>query len=277
MLQHENVNMRAQLRELQNTGKQNTGKLQNTGKSGDSENRGKPQSVPKATRLFVKAKTDHGGRRDIPFPKEETIARLAATLAEQLRQEKIARKYAPVKQVLTLLAAVGAIGFIFVAPKAAPLFRSFVPNTEPDWDEWKRFNTCYLRRTLARLRKQKLVKIEEKDGYQVVTITQAGQQRILRYTLENLQIPKPKHWDGRWRVVIYDVPDAKKALRNVFRDTLRSLGFYRLQESVWLYPYPCEREVTFLREYYGVGANVLYLVCHRLEDDQLYREYFGLS
>lgn len=78
-------------------------------------------------------------------------------------------------------------------------------------------------------------------------------------------------------MVIYDVDSRKKYLRDVFRSTLKSLGFLKLQESVWLYPYPCEVEVTFLREYYGVGNEVLYVVATRLEDDASHRTYFGVE
>lgn len=108
-------------------------------------------------------------------------------------------------------------------------------------------------------------------------LTKNGKRRILKYSLDELTIEKPNSWDGRWRLVIYDVPKSKKYLRDVFRGTLKNLGFYQLQESVWLYPFPCEPQVTFLREYYDVGGEVVYVVASELEDDAPYRTYFNLS
>jgi hypothetical protein len=54
------------------------------------------------------------------------------------------------------------------------------------------------------------------------------------------------------------------------------MGFYQMQESVYLFPHPCYDEVEFLRSFYGVGAMVKYLLVTKLEDDALYRQYFGV-
>ena len=125
-------------------------------------------------------------------------------------------------------------------------------------------------------KKQKLVKIQEHDGDQVVTLTKNGKRRVLKYSLGDLTIDKQKNWDGKWRLVLYDVSNNRRVLRDLFREMLKSLGFYQLQESVWIYPYPCENQISFLREYYGVGNEVIYVVAKKLEDDTPYRTYFGV-
>lgn len=43
-------------------------------------------------------------------------------------------------------------------------------------------------------------------------------------------------WDGRWRVVLFDVPETRKALRQQLRRKLRLLGFGYLQDSAWITP-----------------------------------------
>lgn len=215
----------------------------------------------------------------LPLPSEDKLRTLSELLVRQAKEEKRSYGYASVKQVLALLGAGAVVGLsLFVAPTAVMLAKPFLDaKREKEREEWKQFNPSYLKRTLARMQKEKLVKIVEQGGEQIVELTKNGRRRIIKYSLENLSIDKPGAWDGRWRLVMYDVQHRRKQLRDVFRQTLKSLGFYQLQESVWLFPYPCEQQVTFLREFYGVGNEVLYVVATKLEDDAPYCTYFGLN
>lgn len=212
-------------------------------------------------------------------PLQEKIPELAALLLRQEQKEKRCRGYASVKRVLSLLGSGAVISLtLLVSPTAIMLAKPFIDaKRQKEREDWKQFNPSYLKRTIARLRREKLVSIVERNGEEVVELTKNGKRRILKYSLENLTIDKPAFWDERWRMVLYDVPNKRRQLRDVFRETLKNLGFYQLQESVWLYPYPCEQQITFLREYYGVGNDVLYAVATKLEDDTPYSTYFGLS
>lgn len=214
----------------------------------------------------------------LPVPSEDKIVALSALLEKQIRKEEIHRRYAPVKHILTLLGVAGVVGLSLISPSAAVLAKPFLDEEQKKrYGVWKQYNPSYLRSSIKRLQNRKYVEITEQGGEEVVTLTETGKRRILKYALNDLSIEKPKQWDGRWRIVIYDVESGKKYLRDVFREALRSLRFYKLQESVWIYPYPCEKQVTFLKEYYGVGNEVLYVVATTLEDDIPYRDYFGLT
>ena len=75
---------------------------------------------------------------------------------------------------------------------------------------------------------------------------------------------------------MYDISDRKKGSRDVLRDTLQRLGFLKLQESVYLFPYPCGDEIEFLRTYYRLDSDVTMLVTSKIEYDEAYRQYFGI-
>lgn len=215
--------------------------------------------------------------RLLPLPTDEKIAEVARIIEKSVHREELRRKYAPVKTVLTLLGVGTVLGLSLISPTALALAKPFIDaKREREREEWKKYNPFFLRRTIHRLHKQKLVTITEQGGESVVELTQNGKRRILRYALEELTIEKPVIWDGKWRLVIYDVSEKKRVLRDVFRQAVRSLGFYQLQESVWLCPYPCEEQITFLREYFGVGNEVLYIIATHLEDDTPYKTYFGI-
>lgn len=185
-------------------------------------------------------------------------------------REDSQRAYPSVRDVLRVVAAAGAIGMIFAFPASAPAFATvFGLKRHREWEVHQVFN---------KLIRQKYVSIGgNDDGTTTVRITKAGLTRALTYELDTMRIVKPKRWDKRWRVVIFDVPEKYKELRNAFRVRLRQLGLHQLQESVYVLPYPCFNEVEFLRELYGVAFTTKYLLVEKLEDDSSLRVHFGLS
>jgi len=51
-------------------------------------------------------------------------------------------------------------------------------------------------------------------------------------------------WDGKWRVVFFDIPEELRKKRDVLRYRLKNLGFYSLQKSAFVMPFECENEVA---------------------------------
>lgn len=176
-----------------------------------------------------------------------------------------------IRNVLKVLAAAAGIGIIFIFPGAAPALGSLILGGK-SYDRWQ------VKRVISRLKKQKYVGIEYlSDGKVKVKITKDGLVRALTYELESMQIKKPKRWDGKWRVVTFDIPNKYKRVRDIFRMRLRQLGLYQFQESVYVSPYPCFNEIEFLREIYGVAVTVRYLLVETIEDDSFLRSYFNLQ
>lgn len=186
---------------------------------------------------------------DIVLPSEETIIATAKYLLERMKPTEGA-KYPSVRELLCRVGAGESIN------------RETLPQ----------YNPFYIKRTLTRLVRQHF--IDKQDGE--YALTTEGKRWILKYTLAELTIPKPAKWDGRWRIVMYDVAGHQASLRNIFRASLKRMGFINLQESVWLYPYPCEKEIHFLRDFCGMGENVIYIIAHKIENDGKYRKQFGL-
>lgn len=176
-----------------------------------------------------------------------------------------------VRSLLKVLAAAVGIGMIFIFPGAAPALSSLILGKK-NYGRWE------VRRMLKRLEKQKYIQIEYlPDGKVRVKITKNGLNRALTYELESMKVVKPKRWDGKWRVVMFDIPNKYKKVRDIFRMRLRQLGLYQFQESVYASPYPCFDEIEFLREIYGVGVTVRYLLAEKIEDDSILRAHFNLQ
>ena len=92
----------------------------------------------------------------------------------------------------------------------------------------------------------------------------------------NYHLKKPKKWDEKWRLLIFDIPEKRRGMREKIRRTLLAIGFKRLQDSVWVYPYDCEDLIAFLKTDFKVGRDLLYLIIEELEGDKTLREKFGL-
>lgn len=190
-------------------------------------------------------------------------------------------KISPTTKHILLLAGAGVfLGATLVLPGLARLIKPRDLDKLMDGfladDEWDEFDESRVRQKLKLLHKQKAIKIYQVGDKYVVELTKKGQRRLLKYKLEELEIPKPASWDRKWRIVVYDVPKDKKRARDTLRITLKRLGFFELQKSVYLYPYPCSEAVEFIRELYGVGEHVSLLTVGYLENEEVYKEYFDL-
>ncbi len=86
-----------------------------------------------------------------------------------------------------------------------------------------------------------------------ISLTQEGRRRCERYHIDALQIQKQKRWDGTWRILLFDVLENQRTVREALRGKLKELGFYKLQKSVWVHAFPCKKEITTLRNFFGLG------------------------
>ena len=81
-------------------------------------------------------------------------------------------------------------------------------------------------------------------------------------------------WDKKWRIVIFDIPQELHNKRNIFRQKLRSMGFYMLQKSVFVFPYECREELIVVCNKLKIGdyADVItaYDVGGQEEDVKIY-------
>lgn len=109
-----------------------------------------------------------------------------------------------------------------------------------------------------------------------LTITPKGERELRLLDSDKYRLKRPKRWDGRWRILIFDIPEKRRHLRFKLRTSLARVGFVRVQDSVWLYPYECEEFVALLKTDFHVGKELLYMIVDSLEGDTKYLQHFGL-
>ncbi len=116
-----------------------------------------------------------------------------------------------------------------------------------------------------------------RDVKNMLHLTQSGEGLLARLSAGTSVYKPPEKWDGRWRIVIFDIQESRKTSRDKLRLMLETIGFLKLQASVWIYPHDCEDIINLIKTDFALGKEVLYIVAEDIEGDFVARRYFGLA
>ncbi len=170
--------------------------------------------------------------------------------------------------IVGTLAVAGGLTVALLAPNlAAALGKSLL----------KPYERQGINRSLSRLLKYGYIEFKIEHGKKRLRLTPKGERCAALMGEGKLAPKKPKRWDGKWRMLVFDIPERRRVVRNGIRATLMSLGFYRLQDSVWVYPYDCEDLVTILKADFRIGKDILYVVADAVEFDTPLKAHFFLK
>ncbi|MBU2109720.1 hypothetical protein KKB71_02065 [Patescibacteria group bacterium] len=143
--------------------------------------------------------------------------------------------------------------------------------------EWNWINQQNLKRAIKKLYESKLVKEKENpDGTVTLILTEKGKEKALTYNLDEMKIEKPKAWDKKWRIVLFDVPEKARKTRDAFRQHLKQLNFYEFQKSVFIHPYDCKDEIEYLIEFYNARRFIRFVVADSLDNELHLKNHFNL-
>jgi phenylacetic acid degradation operon negative regulatory protein len=122
-----------------------------------------------------------------------------------------------------------------------PTFR----NLTESFEGWA-YRNGFLRQ-LQRLERQQLIERQPTFSCdRLHRLTEAGRLRALGG--RDPEVHWRRRWDGRWRLVVFDVPEGRRGLRDKFRKQLHYRGFGYLQHSVWITPDPVNEERKLLSD-----------------------------
>ncbi len=100
-----------------------------------------------------------------------------------------------------------------------------------------------IKESIRDLNKTKLIeKKRSYDGSIIISLTEKGRLRALNIRFRRLRNRKEK-WDGKWRMIAFDIPEKCRKGRDAIRYRMQAAEFYELQESLFLYPYDCQKEI----------------------------------
>lgn len=187
---------------------------------------------------------------------------------------KIRKNSKPYKILKYALAAGGFLLLSSVAPAGGA---RFVNDLVKLYFRKKRFEREKFLKDLKHLQSRKLIDYRElPNGDITMALTKAGKKLELRYNLDTITLDAKKPWNGEWHMVVFDIPETKRQARDALREKMKGLGFYLIQESVLLTPYPCEQEIDFIASLFDVRDHVLIFTIRRFEGEEKLRHHFGI-
>lgn len=189
---------------------------------------------------------------------------LEKTSARRARRGQLERT------ALTALATVGMAGIAIAAPNALQLLRKF----DPTWID--RSPTRRLRSVANQLYRKGYIEWVSDERKKRMRITEKGKRHLDSAVLSGKRLPRPKRWDGKWRLVVFDIKESRRPTRNKVRSIVRNFGFELLQQSIWVYPYDCEEVIALLKNELKLGRELLYIIADAIEHDKPLRQRFGL-
>ncbi len=126
---------------------------------------------------------------------------------------------------------------------------------------------------LWKMRRSGYLKVVEKNSQKFLKLTNKGQ---LEKLLQKAGVIKQKKWDGKWRILIFDIPEDFHHLRDHFRRLLKHHNFRKLQASVFVSPYMLNREaVEYLKETNLINF-IRIMKVEEMDNDEDLRKMFGL-
>lgn len=143
--------------------------------------------------------------------------------------------------------------------------------------EWQNIDREALNRAINSLYKSKLVSTKDNhDGTLTLILSKEGKRLALCYDIENMEIKNPTRWDGRWRIVMFDIPEPLKHVRESLRMHFKNMGFYEFQKSVFVHPHPCAKEIEYIMEYYQVRKHLRFIVASEIDNAIELRKHFNI-
>lgn len=83
--------------------------------------------------------------------------------------------------------------------------------------------------SIKTLRKNGYIESNKETGRIILKLTDVGKEQAILQKILTTQ-----KWDGKWRIVIFDIPENKRKFRDILRSKLREWEFVPWQKSVWV-------------------------------------------
>lgn len=155
--------------------------------------------------------------------------------------------------------------------------RQYFKNLRTIRKDWRNIDQRNFNRSIKRLSKEKLVE-ERKlaDGSIKLVLTAKGKQQAKALDLlgNTIRLRKPKKWDKKWRLVLFDIPEKDRIFRGILREHLYELKFFKLQHSVFVSPYPYEKAILDLVKLYRAEPYVRVAMATGIDNEKKIRNHF---
>lgn len=143
--------------------------------------------------------------------------------------------------------------------------------------EWKEIERRALYNAIKSLYKNKMIDMKENlDDTITITLNDSGKRKALTYNIENMKIPAMKHWDKKWRIILFDIPEKYKKSRRALSGSLKNIGCFQFQKSVFVHPFECRNEIDFVIEFFSMKPYVRFITAESIDNELDLKKHFDL-
>lgn len=187
-------------------------------------------------------------------------------------------KHGELRQLVISAVGLGILlgGTFLVTPNFPIVFGSLLSLIKELTD--RKIPESKIKRVLKNLAEKEIIQLEEKGDKVYVYLKGKWSPLVLKYSLKPLLElkKKKKKWIGKWFLVIFDVPEDQRNKRDYLRRFLREIGFYPYQQSVYIFPYECKKEVELIKKIVEGGKYISYIIAEEIENEEKVKRFFGL-
>jgi phenylacetic acid degradation operon negative regulatory protein len=122
-----------------------------------------------------------------------------------------------------------------------------------------------LTRSLKGLSEAGLVESHHSGQSEYARLTKQGRVRARSQQLEARSSLLNPNWDGKWRIILLDLPEERKSERDGLRYLLKKAGFLLLKNSVWISPHPFEHLFRNIKNDLGLTTELMIIVTDSID------------
>jgi DNA-binding transcriptional regulator PaaX len=137
-------------------------------------------------------------------------------------------------------------------------------------EQWK--NSFYY------LRGNGLIDVKYSGKQIYISLTEEGKKIAKKCKIDELKIKKPKRWDNKWRILLFDITEKERIKRDALRGKIKEMGLYQLQKSTWIHPYDFSPEVEELKKFFRFKeGELIFITAEKIENEHFLKNHFKLA
>jgi len=128
-----------------------------------------------------------------------------------------------------------------------------IPLEDPIYEKYRKMkNRRQFSNFISYLKRNNFIKVRNLQGKQAFLLTKKGLDEAIKASFKKEKDYFKKRKDGKWIMVIFDIPKSHKKSRNLLREILLNLGYKLFQHSVWVSPYDVSERTEELLQVYSL-------------------------
>ena len=147
------------------------------------------------------------------------------------------------------------IGYKFSYQKMADIFKKYYQTHH---------SITTLRKEFSNLKRAGLITFKTRYHRPIPILSRGGRLKITPH----LPFKKFGHWDNKWRVVIFNIPEIDRLSRTILRQKLLELGFKKIQKGVYISPYPFFPTINRLATELGIRQYLTLIEAEKIDREK---------